>query len=494
MKNKYIIAILLLCSTFNSCAKFLDINPKAEVVDKDMFSTEQGCEDAVMGLYGELKSINLYGERWNWGVFDVLSQDLNAGEETYQYLKSYNYNDARKMIDTLWIESYKVVGYANNIIGNLEERTENRFSLQDLYLGEAYGVRAMLHFDLVRAFAPHVELKGGERGIPYVTKYTFKHTDFSTVNQVYDYIVADLRKAQEYLKMDESVIVYPRVKLEDEMEDLTTIAFLKGRQMHFNYYAATALLARVLWTKGEYADARTEALKVINSGKFPLANKDEITLLIAGVLSPKETIWGIYSTDYVNITKKRFYTNQSWEVNLPYSSNKTQYPYQKIYSQYLETNSGSDSRLNWFRASDGGGNTIECLKVVDEKMIKESTDTPTSRGYLDGISVLKVSELYYIVAEAFLRENSVSEATDYINKVLMSRGLTELGSRMPVIVPSLDMLYNERHKEMYCEGQRWFDMKKRNENILSNNTKVTHNASDLIYVLPIPLIETDNRN
>lgn len=472
----------------------MDVNPKAEVVDKDMFSTEQGCEDAVMGLYGELKSTKLYGERWSWGVFDVLSQDLNSGDEDYDYLESYNYNDARNIIDSMWIESYKVVGYANNIIKNLEARTENRFPLQDLYLGEAYGVRAMLHFDLVRAYAPNVELKGGERGIPYVTKYSFKHTDFSTVTQVYDYIAADLRKAQEYLKMDESTIVYPRTILKDEMADLNTLAFQKGRQMHFNYYAATALLARVLWSKGEYADARTEALKVISSNKFPLSNKDEITLMIAGVLSPKESIWGLYSTDYVNTTKIRFYTNQSWVIFLPYAGN-VQYPYTRVYSQYLGVNSGSDSRLNWFRTSDASGTTTkECLKVADEIMIKESTDTPTTRGLLDGISMLKVSEMYYIVAEAFLRENNASKATEYLNEVLLSRGLTKLENRTPVIVPSLDMLYNERHKEMYCEAQRWFDMKKRNENILSNKTKVTHTASDLIYVLPIPLAETDNRN
>lgn len=158
MKTIYISTFLFLSLLLSSCANFLDINPKAEVVDKDMFSTRQGCEDAITGLYGELKTHKLYGERWNWGVFDVLSQDFNAGDETYEYLEVYNYNDAQKMIDTMWMESYKVVGYANNIIRNLEEKTD-KFPLHNLYLGEAYGVRALLHFDLVRAFAPHVESK-----------------------------------------------------------------------------------------------------------------------------------------------------------------------------------------------------------------------------------------------------------------------------------------------------------------------------------------------
>lgn len=483
---------LFLSLLISSCANFLDVNPKAEVVDKDMFSSRQGCEDAVMGLYGELKSPKLYGERWNWGVFDVLSQDFSAGDEVYNYLEVYNYNDAQKMIDTMWIEPYKVIGYSNNIINNLEMRTEDRFSLQDLYLGEAYGIRAMLHFDLVRAFAPHVELKPNVQGIPYVTKYSFKHTPFSTVTQVYDFIIADLKKAQEYLESDEQNIIYPRPKDEDIKS-----SFLKGRQMHFNYYAATALLARVLWTKGAYSEARTEAMKVIRSQKFPLAEKDEIPNLIAGVLSPKETLWGIYSNSYIDLTKNRLNTNASWISNIPYQASLgAQYPmtYDYIYSLYLGDNAGVDSRLNWFRPAIEGIKTNNCLKVVDSFIIKEETNTPTKRGFYDGISMMKVSEMYYIVAEAYLRENQKDQAAPYINSVLLSRGLTPLESRNPIIDPSIEFLYNERHKDMYCEGQRWFDMKKLNMNIVSNKAMTTLTASDQLYVLPIPLAEFENRN
>lgn len=491
MKNRYIIAVLLLSMTFVSCGKFLDINPKAEVVNKDMFSNKQGSEDAVMGLYGELKTKYLYGEIWSWGVFDVLSQDYSTSETTYAYMKAYNYNDSRKLIDTMWASSYRVVGYANNIIGNLEKRTTDRFELQDLYLGEAYGVRAMLHFDIVRAFAPNVELKGGDRGIPYVREYTFKHTPFSSVSQVYDYLVTDLKRAQELLITDQQHVTYPRA---DEKTVFST--FLKGREMHFNYYAATALLARVLWTKGDYAGARTEALKVIESGKFPLSSQDEVVNMIAGVLSQKETIWGLYSTSFIEITKERLNTNNSWGSFVPYqvsSGGKYPYPYIKIYEGYINQNAGGDTRLNWFRPGNETSKTNNCLKLVDKTLIGDDKNTPAKRKLLDGISILRVPEMYYIVAEAYIRENNLEQAAKYIDPVLQSRGLTKLSNREPAITPSLDMLYNERHKELYGEGQRFFDMKKRNEAILSNFTLTTLPATDLIYVLPIPESEINNR-
>ena len=103
----------------------------------------------------------------------------------------------------------------------------------------------MLLFDLVRTFAPHVERSGDQRGIPYVTEYSFKHTPFSTVSEVYEMLITDLKKAQSLLEQDINNISYPRTDDTD-----IKLSFLKGRQIHFNYYAATALLARVYWTRG----------------------------------------------------------------------------------------------------------------------------------------------------------------------------------------------------------------------------------------------------
>jgi hypothetical protein len=493
MKN---IIIILFTATllFASCDKFLDVNPKAEVINKDMFSNKQGCEDALWGLYGELKSTSLYGEYFNWGVFDALAQNFNVSNQFLprHYLTKYNYNDSKPIIAEMWAKAYEVIGHTNNIIENLEAIDPSQFPLYNLYLGEAYGVRSMLHFDLVRTFAPHVERAGSERGIPYVTEYTFKHTPFSTVNQVYEKLIADLKKAQTLLASDVDNIAYPRVA-----DNLIKVSFLKGRQVHFNYYAVTALLARVYWTKGDLTNARIEALKIIDSNKFPLANKDEVTNMIAGSLSLKETIWGLYSKDYFNTTLMRLGSGASWQNLTPFQAalgGNYPLPYQNIYSQYLNSNAGVDMRLNWFRPINEAGTTNYLLKPVDWLMKNASTNTPESRGLIEGISVIRSVEMYYIVAEAYLKENNKVEAARYLNLVLNSRGLTNLENRDPVIEPTIDLIYNERHKEFFGEGHRWFEMKKRNSDIISNSDLKTIPAADKIYVLPIPVEEFDYRN
>lgn len=484
MKKVNIIWSLCLTLFIMSCDSFLDVNPAAEVVNDDMFDNAQGCEDALTGIYGKLKSGSMYGEYYNWGVFDLLSQDLGVTSSLTMQLHfaRYEYSQVGMVLKNMWKAPYEIIGYINNAIYNLEQKAEGTFPYQNLYKGELYALRAMLHFELVKCFAPHVEKSAGAQGIPYVTEYSFNHTPFSTVGEVYEKIIGDLKTAQVYLEEDKGNLSWPRVAEDNDVHD-----FMRYRQTHMNYYAATGLLARVLRMKGDYNAARTEALKVIDSKCFPLAAKDEIVTLVAGALSAKETLFGIYSKDYVETTKPKLYDGKSWSTLYPYQASLTRYlfNFEDVYAEFLGGNSGYDARLRWIRASEGGADYL-LLKNVDVVFIEDAQKTPASRGLVEGISLIRIPEMYYIVAEAYIRENKLNEAAAYLNPVLLSRGLTRLEDRDPVLQPSLDLLYNERHKELYGEGQRWFDMKKLDMEITSNEQKEVFPASDKMYVFPIP--------
>lgn len=494
MKRRYLIyTILSLSLLLSSCEDFLDVNPDSEVVNDDIFSDAEGVESALNGVYSSLNKENLYGKKLAWELPEILSQDIEGPSPVvYSQLASYNYNDAREFIDAIWIDIYKNIGYINNIIINLETKNPKDFPFYDLYLGEAYGMRAFLHFELLRYFAPHIENGGaGSRGIPYVTTYSFDPTPFSTVTEVYDAIILDLKKAQDLLMEDESYFTYPRVG-----SDSGAANFLKGREIHFNYYAATASLARVYRMKGDLESAKVEAIKVIESGKFPLATPDKIVNLVAGTLSPSESIFGLYSDDYIKTTETTLFSSSSWSGFVPYQVETGGNPIQgfrDVYNKNLGENSGSDLRLQWFRPSFEGGITVNCLKVVDVIQINSGIH-PSQRNLTPGISLIRIPEMYYIAAEAELINGNTSEATQILNQVLLSRGLTRLEDRNPEIIPSLDFLYNERHKEFFSEGQRWFDMKKRNLDILSNSEVKVIPASNEVYVLPIPIEEFESRN
>lgn len=494
MRRTYITYIILcLGLILNSCDDFLDVNPDSEVVNDDLFSNAEGVEDALNGIYSSLNKENLYGKKLAWELPEVLSQDLNGPTPIlYTQLATYNYNDASTFINSLWKDMYQTIGYTNNVILNLEEKNSDIFPHYDLYLGEAYGLRGFLHFELLRLFAPHIENGAATaQGIPYVKTYTFEPTPFSTVSDTYDAVISDLKRAQDLLIMDEMYMTYPRADhTSDQLQN-----FLKGREIHFNYYAATAALARVYRMKGDLDDAKIEALKIINSGKFPLASADKIVNLVAGTLSPSESIFGLYSNEYIQTTEATLFNTTSSAGFAPYQSESGGNPLQEfrdVYNQYLNANSGTDFRLQWFRRAFEGASMFNVLKVVDVLQINTGIP-PASRGLLPGISMIRVPEMYYIVAEAELENGNTSEATAVLNQVLLSRGLAKLENRDPAIIPDLDFLYNERHKELFSEGQRWFDMKKRHMDIISNEELKIIPASDKIYVLPIPTEEFELR-
>ena len=75
MLTKYIGASVVL-ALLTSCNDFLDVQPKGQNTEDQMFTTITGYEDAMFGVYGKLASSNLYGESLSWGLVDRLGQEF----------------------------------------------------------------------------------------------------------------------------------------------------------------------------------------------------------------------------------------------------------------------------------------------------------------------------------------------------------------------------------------------------------------------------------
>ena len=133
--------------------------------------------------------------------------------------------------------------------------------------------------------------------------------------------------------------------------------FCRWRESHINYYAVQALLARVYWYMGNNAKAAEYAEKVINSNLFPLVDVTEVQNRIAGVLSPKETIFGLYSQQYLEWSSTYLYTWQSYVSYIAYdNSGGTNYlmPWSALYALDL-AGTEQDFRKNHFRVESSLG-------------------------------------------------------------------------------------------------------------------------------------------
>lgn len=474
----YLFAFLLLAS---SCDDFLDVRPKSEKVEKDLFSDANGFESAIYGVYGYMAVNGLYGRDMTWGLTDVMAQDLNCNTTSMNAIARYQYDntEVESRLASVWKLAYQTIGYANNVLQNLNGHSTEDMPLYNLYRGEMLAVRAYLHFDMLRLFCSNDTTK---QGIPYATSYSAKMNEFRTVGHAYRLIIADLQEAAQLLQTEADEIKYPR-------ENSAYYKFQQYRETHCNYYAVLGILAKVYWQMGDNANAARYARMVIDSGKFPLANPSEIQDLFAGKLSDKETLWGLYSTTSNETAQTYLYNFQSFLSYDPYNPTSSSYPmpYTQVYAKNVPP-TAQDYRLQWFR----NNNTVaRCLKVVDYHILDNSSNIPSGwENRISGINVMHVSELYLIAADALLDSDPAAARTLY-NAETVSRGLPALLADDPL---THDIIFDEYHKEMFCEGQVWYNMKRRYMDITSNIDSRTIPASESVYTLPIPEDEYIYRN
>ena len=483
--TKWLGTLLLGTMTLTACNDFLDVRPKSEKVEDELFETADGFESAIYGVYGSLQASSaLYCKDLYWGLTDCMAQDFdqNSTDDGTRSAERYDYENSyiKTRLANIWTGAYSSIGYANNILKNLEGRTSEELPLYNLYKGEMLAVRAYLHFDMLRLFCSTDSTK---QGIPYTTSYSMQENEFKTVGETYQLIIKDLQEAAQLLSEEKDNIVYPR-------NNELYFKFQNYRETHCNYYAVLGMLAKVYWMKGDMANAAKYAEMVIESNKFPLAEPSEIKDLFAGKLSPKETLWGLYSNTYNETANSYLYKYQSYFSYDPYtdeSGTTHLMPYDKVYEQDV-TGIDQDYRKNWFKKGTGN---VRCLKTVDYYTIEESQNVPsdwTTR--ISGITMLHVSELYLIAAEALL-ETNYAKAVEYFNAETNSRGLPSLRNDVTL---TKDMIFNEYHKEMFGEGQVWYNMKRLNKNITSNLDSKVIPASEDIYVIPIPQDELNYRD
>lgn len=471
-----------------ACENFLDVKPKAEVIEREMFKTASGFEDALYGVYSSMTGTDTYGGKYSFDYLDWFAQyyRVDFWDDETKALVSLDHERVQQKYVGMWTKMYESIGYVNNILRNCERYDSTDFVFYNLYKGEALGLRAFMHFDLLRVFAPHIANNPSARGIPYVQIYEGYVTPFSTVDDVYKYIIDDLKEAESLLISDTSLMVYPR------LHDLNS-GFSSYREIHFNIYAVQATLARVYWMKGDLDNAYIYAKKVIDSQKFPLVDKTEVQNLVAGTISPSETIFGLYSASWFEQTRGSFYTYSSLSTLLPFES------YEGLYA--ASEAEGNDYRLSWFRSPKAGGGgeneddetdaaSRRCMKIVNEERI--SLENSYKSELLDGINLIRIPEMYLIAAEALL-EKDANLAREYFDTFIKSRGLVPYAERLGNPFVRLDDINEERRKEFVNEGQYFYTMKRLNMDITVEALKQTLPASDDIYVLPIPTEEFEYR-
>lgn len=475
MKKKNILLFAMSMFLLASCEGFFDVKPGNSAPAETSITTANDAGVVISGLMRKMASSDYYGRNFiiygdaKGGDFAIRSQGRGLDA-----LYTFNHSASSSSYSGYWSQMYHCLLQVNNLLFNinkLETDGKGSAALSD-YKGQALTSRAIIYFDLVRLYGKPYNMDKSSYGVPLILEpIAFDAKPIrASVEQVYTQILKDLTDAAPLLSKN----------------------IVKG---FINYYANMAVQARVNLYMNNFPAALTAAELVITSNKYSLYTNDKW-------VASWSSEFGSESIFEIAVNKE--------EADLGTSS----------LGYYLMRKSQKTGAMGWFMASDyflarlandptdvrKGIMTYDetsssrfgaCLKYAGLELKGDKNDTPSATN----IKVIRLSEVYLIAAEAAL--NSPTP-----NKVKAVSYLNAIRKRAPAIAPAtestitMEMIEDERSKELFAEGHRFFDMMRWNKTIEFNDDFIspavqiphrtkTINRTFYKTILPIPKAELD---
>ncbi len=467
-------AALLFCA----CNDWLDVKSDTDIIGKDLFSKNTGFHTAVNGTYRLIADRSLYSRDLNYGMLSVLGNNYTEARLPAVYAKLaqglYGDKDCQKIVDPVWEKAYEAIANCNNIIQQAEAKSDDFFSggkvEKDMIIGEMTGLRAMLHLDMLRLFAPIPSLAGNATYIPYVDVYPSKQPQHLTVAKTLEYIIRDLAEAKNLLKYLDSeynpwAIQTYSARMGGGTSTQSPLAgeFFTTRGTRMNYFAATALLARAYQWNGQAKEAYDQAWEIFDFNRtngwygFEVSatgRKMSDDILLA---SYNEKIYDILSAT-LESQKNFCYKNE----DVLFAANGDDYRLTRLIQ--LDPVLQLNLSVRWQRP---------------EGQIILSTEDPLA-------PVVRMSEALYIVCEYLIGNGKKGEALGYLNAFRFDRGVKSSIPEETTAADLLEILYNDMTREFMSEGQAFFLYKRLNRPIFNGN--IPQDMTDR-YVLPIPYSE-----
>ncbi|WP_298707539.1 RagB/SusD family nutrient uptake outer membrane protein [Chitinophaga sp.] len=473
MKSIQYITSLLLAVFLLSCNKWLDVQPEDRLKEDQLYSTRQGFLDALNGLYIKSANAATYGDQMTLSTLEMFAQRYHTSGSSTTHLKAQfgllNYADpgVEGSIGRMWEGLYSHIANVNRFLSSLE-KFPGVLQAEELrsFRGQALGLRAWLHLDVLRLFGPVYDSPDSVKAlIPYYTKLQPEGEPNIAANAFMDKVLADLEEAGALLAGD-AVLTEGSSKL---------------HHYRMNLVAVTALKARASLWRGNRSAAYAYAKAGIEQAKdvFPWVLHDNIasspdnpdrifsTELLFALFNSQ-----LYESYNAQFSPELYYTSllaggPTPFIDITYESNQRDYRY--IYSWPIP---GTGAAFRTF------------FKYADVK--------DKDKAFRFTTALVRKSELYYIVAET---AEDPAEALEHLNMVRRARYL-DVDITDPAQLEA--QLLKEYQKEFFGEGQMWFYYKrKKAASVISPNVAYPSTGMFTIvpekYVLPKPLSETSSR-
>ena len=461
---KLVIALPLVVFSVSCGEDFLELDPILQVPVEDYLTNVDDFHAAINGAYDQMQLPDYYG-RYFLLIPDIMGEDIkqnasaNRGKEWAEYngAPTTNQNEHREF----WAEIYEIINMANQMINSDFEPLPDRKEEFDNIIGQAYAVRALAHFDLVRLFAQTYVFTPGAThpGVPIVTEFDREARPArNTVAEVYDQVISDFERA------------------------LTLLTETPSTTGVFSAEAVQALLSRVYLYMERYDDAEDLASAVIDSGRFELVDRDKYAAQFLDGRSSESIFEMVFNlvdnpgADHLGGMYKR-------------SGYGDYLPSRQLFALFEDddirgTLFVDDDRLDDGIYADADGEGKRVYKYPSEGEIIAT----------DNLPVIRLSEVILNRAEARAKTGNDVGALADLNLIRERAGVSELDGLSGQVL--VDAILEERRRELFAEGHRIFDITRNRLDVVRTDCTAPGEACTITFpnnrfILPLPQEETD---
>ncbi len=474
-KVKYVAAGLCLLSVMGvttSCSDFFDVESRHVLPDNEHWQTLEDARGAMMGVYGLMRAAMADNNTF------FTCGELRAGDFT-----AYNRPDLDAVIHNQlnlniplvnevadWSRFYRVINAAAILIDNVDKAqvADPSYSEQTAKWdkAQARALRALAYFELARIWGD----------VPLITEAydngSFPKVKRTPVAQVLQYAKNELIAAAKDLPFlfGTDTNLYYRQKSD------------VWRGMLFSKLSAYAVLAQLSAWMGNYADADSYA-QYVTDNVSQVGVKEDI-LAVSSITSSNNGLFNGSSTTYGPQRIAALVTEYSdgnmeytptghleqWTLSEPYVNRPMADLYVSrdsllnIYPDVKDLRMGVDTAT--MKYADGYFNMNRAVPVFSKVNVMQD-GSPKDEDFAvfsSAIILSRPEDMYLLRAEALTMLNRTTDAIGILNKVRVARGLDQVsyqrnfGNNPDKL---LDAVFAERRRELIGEGQRWYDLIRR---------------------------------